>query len=150
MCHLNVFPLFIFLAFLAVDAPIYDPEEPPLHIYGGEGHKVFLGCINCASGQSSSIWNRHAPYGQLFSDISIWNRKGTFGSAAGEYSPWNPNATKGPVLLDESGEYYGRFTANVHNEQTSIDWAIWMIENYDHNRANIREYRQHFTATPNE
>ncbi len=34
-----------------------------LHIYGGEKHDVYLGCLNCNKYDSKSIWNAYGSYG---------------------------------------------------------------------------------------
>src|ERR1700748_3328771 len=65
-------------------AGVAAPQAPPaLLLYGGSGHKTFLGCLNCSEMSQSSIFNTFtfgSEYGQ-----TIFNHYSDFGSA---YSTW--------------------------------------------------------------
>ena len=87
-----------------------------LLLFGGSGHDVFLGCLNCPEYSSDSVCNRYGTHGSHYSDTSIWNQYGTFGSKYHSSSPWNrySSADSVPVLVDRSGNFYGYFTINPY------------------------------------
>jgi hypothetical protein len=71
---------------------------------------------------------RHARFnecgqnGSQHNSDSIWNSHGTFGSEYSNYSPWNQYTSSGPVIVDNSGHFYGRFTANKYvSDRTHIE-----------------------------
>jgi hypothetical protein len=85
-------------------------------IFGDDAHKTYLGCLNCNSYESDSIFNESGTFGhcvELFSENlycrGIFHKFGDDGmmqreSACSEYSS-NP-----PVIVDQNGRYYGRFS----------------------------------------
>jgi hypothetical protein len=86
--------------------------QTPLLLFGDNEHQTFLGCLNCSKFDSASICNKFGQLGSLFTSDSIWNASGRFGSKSSSDSPWNVFSTSGPVIVDESGQFYGRFTAS--------------------------------------
>jgi hypothetical protein len=86
-----------------------------LMIFGGPGHKTYLGCLNCSEYASDSVFNKYGTHGSAYSAESIFNGYSTFGSAYGPYSPCNPYATDPPVLVDANGGFHGRLTVNAYN-----------------------------------
>ena len=59
--------------------------------------------------------------GSKYSSYSIWNAYGNFGSKYSSDSPWNQYTSDGPVIVDNSGQFYGRFTANKYvTDRTQI------------------------------
>lgn len=68
-------------------------------VFGGENHDTYLGCLNCSE----------------LSSTSINNEMGEFGSPYSNTSAYNPYATDPPVVVDESGDYYGELTTNPYN-----------------------------------
>jgi hypothetical protein len=84
--------------------------QTTLLLFGDNEHQTFLGCLNCSKFDSTSICNKFGQLGSLFTSDSIWNASGRFGSSSD--SPWNVFSTSGPVIVDESGQFYGRFTAS--------------------------------------
>lgn len=48
-----------------------------LHLYGGQNHNEYLGCLNCNSYDKNSIWNEYGAYGNSYNSKSIWNAYGT-------------------------------------------------------------------------
>lgn len=86
-----------------------------LHIYGGDGHKVYLGCINCNEYSQNSVWNEYGTYGNNYNVMSIWNNYGTYGNDFSIYSPWNKYGTNPPVIVDKEGNFYGYFTVNENH-----------------------------------
>ena len=67
----------IFLSlFLLVLAHISNGQVA-LHIYGGQSHDVYLGCVNCNDYDKISIWNEYGTYGSEYNTKSIWNEYST-------------------------------------------------------------------------
>jgi len=92
-----------------------------LMLFGGENHQTYLGCLTCGRYSTESIFNEYGPYGSKYSSTSIWNKYGLFGSPYSQYSPWNPYASDPPVIVDDQGNFYGRFTVNrFHPQRTTI------------------------------
>ena len=87
-------------------------QTSQLLLFGGEDQKTFLGCLNCSQSDSRSICDKFGEYGSQFNDGSIWNQFGNFGSPLSSDSPWNQYSTSGPIVMDKSGQSYGRFTSN--------------------------------------
>ena len=83
-----------------------------LHIYGGQNHDEYLGCLNCNNYDKNSIWNEYGTYGSSYNSKSIWNEYGTYGSEYNANSPWNSYGSNPPVIVDKDGEFYGYFTVN--------------------------------------
>lgn len=88
-----------------------------LHIYGGQNHEIYLGCLNCSSYDQSSIWNEYGTYGSRYNSNSIWNAYGTYGSEYNSNSPWNSYGSNPPVVVDKSGNFYGYLTVNQHKSK---------------------------------
>ena len=87
-----------------------------LHLYGGKNHDVYLGCLNCDSYNSNSIWNEY----------------GTYGSKYNTYSPWNAYSSEPPVVVDKDGYFYGYFTVNKYNsKQADFGLALTIYKYYD-------------------
>jgi hypothetical protein len=88
-----------------------------LHLYGGQNHDVYLGCLNCNSFDKNSIWNAYGNYGNSYNPKSIWNKFGTYGNDFNTYSPWNAYGSYPPVVVDADGNFYGYFTVNGYNNK---------------------------------
>ena len=70
----------------------------------GDGYKgEFLGCLTCNKYDSESICNKY----------------GTYGSKYSSESPWNKYSTNGPKIYNKEGEYYGRYTINIYDSDSS-------------------------------
>lgn len=82
-----------------------------LLLYGGRNSDQFAGCLNCEKYDSRSICNEYGS-GSKYDSNSIFNNYGDLGSIYSEYSPWNKYSDNGPIVVDSSGAYYGRFTVN--------------------------------------
>ena len=85
-----------------------------LYIYGGKNEEDYLGKLNASKIDSESIWNEYGKYGNKYNSKCIWNSYGTYGSKYGTYSPFSASASYPPVLRDQSGRFYGYFTANKY------------------------------------
>jgi hypothetical protein len=96
-------------------------QTPALLLFGDNDHKTFLGCLNCSKYDSGSVCNKYGDTGSKYNTDSIWNRYGDFGSKYSDNSPWNKYSSSAPVIVDNSGQFYGRFTANQHaTDRTKI------------------------------
>lgn len=90
-----------------------------LMIFGGRGHDVYLGCINCSEYASDSVFNQYGTYGSKYSGNSILNSYSDYGSKYSNYGACNPYANDPPVIVDGAGEFYGRLTLNRYHAQRS-------------------------------
>ena len=104
-------------------------QTKALLLFGGEDHKVFLGCLNCSFAVSSSVCNVFAPHGSIVGKESIWNIVGAYGSIISKYSPWNVIANEPPIVVDADGKSYGYFTVNVaHRDRTKLPWVMSLLD----------------------
>ena len=90
------------------------PTAAKLMVFGGPGHKTYLGCLSCSSDSSESIFNSYGNYGSAYSSTSISNAYSQYGSPYAAYSACNPYASDPPVIVDGAGKYYGRLTVNQY------------------------------------
>jgi hypothetical protein len=86
-------------------------------IFGGDDHKVYLGCLSCSEFATDSVRNSFGPSGSAFVSASIFNVYGEYGGAYSDNSPCNRYATHPPVIVDESGGYYGELTINEYESE---------------------------------
>jgi hypothetical protein len=94
-------------------ASSFSPPAPAkFMIFGGQSHRIYLGCLNCEAIERDSIYNGAGVYGSRVLPESIWNRVGEYGSRVSPYSVCNPVATEPPVIVDDQGNDYGRLTLN--------------------------------------
>jgi hypothetical protein len=104
------------------------PATPKLMLFGGPGHHVYLGCINCDEMATDSIFNEVGPHGSTFAVESIWAPYGSYGGQYSNYSPWNPYASDPPVIVDQAGNFYGYFTVNeYHSKRTTNPIALAIL-----------------------
>jgi hypothetical protein len=82
-------------------------------LFGGPGHKIYLGCLSCSAYNSESVFNSYGSYGSAYSATSIANAYSVYGSQFSAYSACNPYASDPPVIVDGAGRYYGRLTVNA-------------------------------------
>ena len=109
-----------------------------LHLYGGSGHDVYLGCLNCNKYDSSSIWNEYGSYGSKYNSKSIWNNYGTYGSKYNTNSPWNSYGNYPPVVVDKEGNFYGYFTVNKYKaKRADFGLALTIYEYHDQIKEDI-------------
>ncbi len=103
-----------------------------LHLYGGSGHDVYLGCLNCNSYDQDSIWNEYGTYGNSYNANSIWNAYGTYGNSYNAYSPWNSYSNTPPVVVDKDGNFYGYFTRNEYKaKRADFGLALTIYKYHD-------------------
>ena len=94
-----------------------------LLLFGGKGHDVFLGCVDCSPYNSSSICNEYGQYGSEYRD-TIWNRYRSYGSEYRDTSPWNEYTISKsvPVMVNEKGDFFGYFSINMYRVD-SVNFA---------------------------
>lgn len=74
----------------------------------------YLGCYTCSQYEPDAICNEYGTYGSSYSGNSIWNEYGSYGSEYSSYSPWNSYSSSGPKMVDNEGNFYGRFSINTY------------------------------------
>jgi hypothetical protein len=85
-------------------------------IFGGADHKTYLGCLNCARSSRESIFNEAGEYGHcagaLSDNLFCRGPLKEFGSVGPfhDLSACGSSASNPPVIVDELGGYYGRFS----------------------------------------
>lgn len=98
-----------------------------LMVFGGPGHKTYLGCLSCNEYDQESIFNDYGKFGSDYSAQSIHNHFSNFGSAYSSSSACNPYASDPPVIVDEQGRYYGRLTVNTYrSDGPKGELATWL------------------------
>lgn len=92
--------------------PSYAPAK--LMIFGGSGHKTYLGSLNCSQYDEDSVLNSFGAHGSAYSDESILNHFSEFGSPYSSTSACSEYASDPPVVVDPNGKFYGRLTVNQY------------------------------------
>ena len=97
--------------------------QQKLMLFGGPGHRDYLGCISCSEYATDSVFNQYGTYGSRYSGTSIWNHYGDYGSAYSTRGACNPYATDPPVIVDGDGNFHGRLTLNKYHQQIGLGTA---------------------------
>jgi hypothetical protein len=97
----------------AAYAQVVTAGRHKIMLFGGEDHKVYLGCLSCSKYANDSVLNTYGPHGSKYATDSIFNRYGEYGSPYSSTSSCNPYASSPPVIVDEDGDYYGELTINT-------------------------------------
>ena len=99
-----------------VTAPTATTPRRKVMIFGGRGHRAYLGCLNCPANAQDSIFNAYGKYGacpSAFTD-NLYCRGPfkEFGSSGPfhDESACANGASDPPVIVDSAGNYYGRFS----------------------------------------
>lgn len=107
-------------------------------VFGGNDHQTYLGCISCADTVFDSIFNDEGPYG-AYGCTAKFNCKNLFtrmypnadfgGDIYGsKFSACYSSASDPPVVVDQNGGYYGRFSIAegwlAHKESVCQDTAF--------------------------
>ncbi len=112
-----------------------------LHLYGGRNHDVYLGCLNCDSYNSNSIWNDYGTYGNSYNAKSIWNEYGTYGNDYNTNCPWNEYGTNPPVVVDKEGNFYGYFTLNEYKpKRADFNLALTIYKYHEFIRDDVSKW----------
>jgi hypothetical protein len=98
-------------------------------IFGGPGHQTYLGCLSCSENAPDSVSNDTGRNGSRDSAVSIWNHYTDYGSLYSQFSACNPDATDPPVIVDDSGNFYGRVTVNQYATGigTGAELHDWLV-----------------------
>lgn len=72
----------------------------------------FLGCWRCGQYATGSMCNEYGMHGNEYYLKSIWNEYGRYGNEYPSESLWNEYSSRATKLVDEAGNYYGRFSIN--------------------------------------
>lgn len=82
-------------------------------IFGGQGNRDFLGCLNCNEYSSNSVWNSYSNF-SWSNSFGKWNPYGPYKNPYSAYSACNEYTNSGPVLVDRQGNFYGRLSVNQY------------------------------------
>ena len=117
---------------LSLEPSVAHSQTEKLMLFGGRGHDVYLGCLNCGDHGVDSLCNSYGKYGNSFSTDSIFNEYSSFGNEFATASPWNEFSSSNdvPVLVDAEGDFYGYFTINEYRHN-AVDFATDLNEIYD-------------------
>lgn len=133
----NYFQLSILIILLSA----FKVSAQTLHIYGGSSHKDYLGCLNCSSFDTNSIWNEFGTYGNSFNTNCIWNEYGTYGNEFNQNSPWNAYSNTPPVIVDKDGNFYGYFTLNKYKEdRAEFNLVLIIYEFHDFIKDDVSKW----------
>jgi hypothetical protein len=110
------------------NVPSTTPTQKTM-FFGGPGHQTYLGCLSCSENAPDSVFNEIGRNGSRDSADSIWNHSGDYGSQYTQFSACNPYATDPPVIVDQSGNFYGRVTVNQYATDIGAgaklyDWLV--------------------------
>jgi hypothetical protein len=99
-----------------------------LMLFGGAGHRTYLGCLSCSNYASDSVFNSYGDHGSAYGSESIANHYSDFGSAYSEYSACSPYASDPPVVVDGDGRFYGRLSVNpfARERLQNADFNAWL------------------------
>lgn len=108
--------------------PPQAPAPVALLVYGGEGNRAFLGCLNCGEYDANSVQNQYGAHGSPYAAESITNKYGEFGSPYSPISACNPYGSEPPIVVDAQGGFYGRLSANryVPNRLSNTSINGWL------------------------
>ena len=93
----------------------YNNVDTKVMFFGGINNSVYLGCFSCTKFETDSIFNQYNDYGSKYSNTSIFNSYSDYGSKYSDYSPCNTYASSPPVIVDQSGSFYGYLTLNKYH-----------------------------------
>lgn len=99
----------------------------------------YLGCLDCGDFNSESICNSFGTYGSSFSSDSIWNGFGTYGSSFSSKSPWNSFSSNGPKIVDDNGNFFGRFSINTFSGFSESETLSEIYEKSDGDLSGVRD-----------
>lgn len=116
------------IAAAAQGAAATSTQAEKLMLFGGIDHKTYLGCLNCSEYTSDSVFNQFGQHGSRYSSESIWNHFNDYGSAYSTYGACNAYASDPPVIVGNSGKYYGRLTRNKFHAElgAGANYYSWL------------------------
>jgi hypothetical protein len=86
-------------------------------LLGGRNQDTFLGCLSCPAHHRDSVWNQYSRHG-FQNEYGTWNRYGQHASRYALSSACNPYSSSAPVIVDRSGNYYGRLSVNEYSSDS--------------------------------
>ena len=99
-------------------------------LFGNENNTKYLGCLTCSKYESDSVHNKYGQFGSKYNSDSIYNKYGQFGSKYSQYGACNPYASNPPVVVDESGGFYGYLSMNSNLALVeNLDLLAWLKYN---------------------
>lgn len=131
---------FTVIIFLFVGTSVFAQD---LMLYGGPGHKKFLGCLKCNEFSSKSVCNGFGQFGNEFGS-NMWNEfSSPFGNEFSSSSPWNEFSTSNdvPVLVDKDGNFYGYFTIN-DSRSNAVKFSVDLRKIYDRYEGDLEKIRE--------
>lgn len=101
-------------------------------IYSDIYQTEYLGCLSCGKYESDSIFNSSGEYGSCdLSDSNLFCRGNSvqYGSKnlLAQNSACNPSALDPPAIVDEYGNYYGRFSISTTPNIISISTKATLL-----------------------
>ena len=119
----------VLLSICLASTAVAQTGNPALLLFGGQDHKTFLGCLNCAAQSQESICNDYGTFGGKYNADSIWNKYGTYGSQYNSDSPWNKYSSPNVVVVDQEGGFYGYFTINKYSgKRTTLPALVAFLD----------------------
>ncbi len=109
-------------------SPFFAGEGVKLMLFGGIEHNAYLGCLSCYSTHRESIFNVAGPFSATTGNASLMSRDGLFGKSSGPYSPCSPYAQFPPVMVDQTGKFWGYLTtgSTKPGRNTSESVVAWL------------------------
>jgi hypothetical protein len=95
------------MAALAGDAGARsNAADVKLLVYSNWPHpRVFLGCLNCAATDPTSVWNPTSRYGWT-NPTGLWRRSGPYRNPDNRNSACNNPAVRPPAVFDQLWSFY--------------------------------------------
>ena len=115
-----------------------DAQRHKIMIFGGSGHDTYLGCLDCPASARDSIFNEQGDYGHCAGGDNLFCRGdfAKFSPTGGfnKYSACASGASDPPVIEDQQGTYYGRFSVGGpfgHNDAVCSSLVFTKFNNAD-------------------
>jgi hypothetical protein len=104
-------------------------RQAKLMLFGGEGHRTYLGCLRRSEYVVDSVSNEYSDHGSRYSNTSVWNHNSEFGFQYSNYGACNPYANDPRVIVDSEGKFYGRLTLNAYHPQIGAGtrYNEWLV-----------------------
>jgi hypothetical protein len=104
--------------YAARSAPWAKTSAPVRMLFGGVNHKTYLGCLTCDTTAAESIFNSSGRFGHCsgwYSNDNVYCHSplssfGSTGFVTPKSSACGAYASDPPVIVDQYGQYYGRFS----------------------------------------
>jgi len=122
---------------LATPAPVPPPVvggatyDFPFHLYSDDEEYNYLGKLVTDEYDRDGVWNKYSKYGGDYGSYSIWNKYSDYGGDYGRYSAFNKYALNPPLIVDDSGEFYGYLTEDIYKTggYTIFELYSFLIDN---------------------